>query len=225
VSERVVVREIRGETLLLHPLRAVLWPARRTAIVADIHFGKGDVFARHGLAVPHGTDALDRERLDALLAESGATRLLVLGDFLHGAITQRSAAARELGAWLGSLGAVRVQVITGNHDRSAAAGWRAPVQWEVEDLIDGPFRFTHEEDAARPAAQFTFSGHVHPVIALGALRKRRLRVPVFWERASGMVLPSFGLFTGGFRLEPAAGERVFVAGPETVVELRVAPRG
>ena len=81
-----VTREIRGEILLLHPERALLWPARRTVIVADTHFGKSSVFAHHGLAVPNGADALDRQRLTNLIAQSGSTRLLVLGDFLHGAL-------------------------------------------------------------------------------------------------------------------------------------------
>jgi uncharacterized protein len=217
-----VTREIRGEILLLHPDRALLWPARRTVIVADTHFGKSSVLSRHGLAVPQGADALDRQRLTNLIAQSGSTRLLVLGDFLHGALTADSVSARELADWLASLCELRilVQVVAGNHDRSAASGWRAPVQWISGSLDEGPFRFTHEAEAAEPSGPFTFSGHVHPVVALGTRLKNRMRVPVFWERAGGMVLPSFGLFTGGFRLQPAPGERVFAAGPDAVVELR-----
>jgi DNA ligase-associated metallophosphoesterase len=214
--------EIRGEQLLLHPLRAVLWPARRTVIVADTHFGKSSVFGRHGLAVPHGADELDRTRLTALLAAAAAQRLLVLGDFVHGELAADGAAALELAHWLAALEGVRVQVVAGNHDRGAQRGWRAPVEWLAEDLLEGPFRFTHAAEPSQHHAQFTLSGHVHPVVALGGLRKRRLRVPVFWERADGLVLPSFGLFTGGYRVEPRVDERVFAAGPDAVLELRVA---
>ena len=38
------------------------------------------------------------------------------------------------------------------------------------------------------------------VFAIGARSKRRLRVPVFWERPDALVLPAFGSFTGGHRI-------------------------
>ncbi|MEO7775823.1 MAG: ligase-associated DNA damage response endonuclease PdeM [Steroidobacteraceae bacterium] len=218
----ILALEIRGERLLLHPVRAVVWPARRTVIVADTHFGKSSVFGRHGIAVPDGTDAYDRERLAALLAQTQAQRLLLLGDFLHGALDAQQGAARDLALWLRRLRGVCVALVTGNHDRTAAAGWQAPVNWQGDELIDGPFRFTHED--LNDSQHFVISGHVHPVVTLRGLRKHRLRVPVFWERAGGLVLPSFGSFTGGYRVEPQGEERVYAAGPETVVELKVARR-
>jgi uncharacterized protein len=221
VSELVLAREIRGETLLLHPERALSWPARNLLVVADTHFGKSEVFARHGIAVPAGADALDRGRIDGLLQQTGATRLLVLGDFLHGALRRESAAALELQRWLLHLRPVECLLVTGNHDRTAASGWRATVDWEGDYLDEGPFRFTHDVPVRmRADAPFHIGGHVHPVVALGSLRKRRLRVPVFWERDHALVMPSFGLFTGGYRIEQEAGGRVFAAGPGQVLELR-----
>ncbi|MEO6368989.1 MAG: phosphoesterase, partial [Steroidobacteraceae bacterium] len=86
MSTDVLEREICGETVLLHPERALSWPARRLLVVADTHFGKSSIFARHGIAVPAGADALDRERIDALLQATRSERLLVLGDFLHGPV-------------------------------------------------------------------------------------------------------------------------------------------
>jgi uncharacterized protein len=214
---------IRGERLLLHPSRALLWPARRTAIVADVHFGKSEVFALHGMAVPPGADAFDRERLGELLRASGSERLLVLGDFLHGPIGQHGLAATELGDWLAGIAPVQVALVTGNHDRTAAKGWRAPLAWEGGELVEGPFRFVHELHAAVAADDdtFTFGGHLHPVVKFGAMRKRRPRLPVFWMRPHGMVLPSFGLFTGGHVVDPSPGERIFTAGPDIVLELRL----
>ncbi len=214
---------IRGERLLLHPARALLWPARRMLIVADVHFGKGEVFAQHGVPVPRGTDALDRERLGQLLRTSGSERLLVLGDFLHGALVAGGEAATALEEWLVRLAPVQVALVTGNHDRRAASGWRAPLAWQGPQLTEGPFRFVHDlPDADAPGDEpFTLGGHVQPVVKFGALRKRRPRVPVFWMRAHGMVLPSFGLFTGGYVVQPQPGERIFTAGPEVVAELRL----
>jgi uncharacterized protein len=225
MSDGALARQIRGETVLLHPERALSWPARRTLAIADTHFGKSSVFAAHGIAVPRGADALDRQRIDGLLRATNATRLLILGDFLHGAIARDSAIADELTAWIKALHPVELWLVTGNHDRHAARGWQAAVAWQGDCLEEGPFCFTHEVTDAPAGTAFQVGGHVHPVVALGGLRKKRPRVPVFWEREGSLVLPSFGLFTGGYRLTRRDGGRVFAAATEVVLELPWAQAG
>jgi uncharacterized protein len=219
-SPAVLEREIEGARLLLHPERALSWPDRRLLVVADTHFGKSSLFARHGIAVPGGADSHDLDRLTTLLESTRSERLLILGDFLHGDVLPGSEVALHLERWIGNLQSVQLLLVIGNHDRSAASGWRATSHWVGDFLDEGPFRFTHEAAPGGGAAgKFFVSGHIHPVIALGGLRKRRPRIPVFWERPGALVLPSFGLFTGGYRISPAQGDRVYAAGPESVVEL------
>lgn len=211
---------IAGETLVLHPERAVLWPARRTVIVADTHFGKSGLFRHHGFAVPAGSDEHDRRRLSDLVQQSQASRLLILGDFLHAPLDADGRDARDLTLWSESLSATEICVIAGNHDRGARRRWLAPVTWLEGDLLDPPFRFLHDAgpDALEARPEFTLSGHIHPVVRLGGLRKRAPRVPIFWLRRHGLVLPSFGVFTGGYVVTPAAGESVFAVGSESVVQ-------
>lgn len=213
--------KIRGERLLLHPERALSWPARRLLVVGDTHFGKSSLFARHGIAVPAGPDETDRSRLLRLLAQTHSDRLLVLGDFLHGPLVEGSAAATELEQWLAALEPVKLLLVVGNHDRSAASGWMPRVAWEGPGWREPPFCFVHDAADASCETQdaFRINGHVHPVVAIGPPRKQRLRVPVFWQQADALVLPSFGLFTGGFRIRPQDGGRVYAAGPEQVIEL------
>lgn len=215
----VLEREIEGARLLLHPERALSWPARRLLVVADTHFGKSSLFARHGIAVPGGADSHDLDRLTMLLESTRSERLLILGDFLHGDVLPGSEVALHLERWIRNLHPVQLLLVIGNHDRSAASGWHATPHWVGDFLDEGPFRFTHEASGENPAGKFFVSGHIHPVITLGGLRKRRPRIPVFWERPDALVLPSFGLFTGGYRISPVQGERVYAAGPECVVEL------
>jgi DNA ligase-associated metallophosphoesterase len=231
MNDECAVITVHGETLWLHPGRAVMWPARRTLIVADTHFGKSAVFGRHGVAVPAGTDGDDRERLRRLVAHTGAARLIILGDFLHAPLVAGSADARDLVAWAADLRDCEICVIAGNHDRGVVGGtggtdaaWpiRAmPWRWHERELIEPPFRFTHDaERGIEDARLFSLSGHIHPVARLAGLRKRMPRVPIFWLRPSGLVLPSFGAFTGGYLVRPAAGDQVFAVGPERVVRLR-----
>lgn len=218
MNEDILLR-IEDATLMLHPERAAIWLERRTVIAADTHFGKSALFRRHGIPVPAGADELDRQRLHGLVRSTKATRLIVLGDFLHAPVAADSPDAADLSAWCAALSDVEIIVIAGNHDRGVLAVWRPPLEWRESDLLDPPFRFTHDADRPTqiPNGCFTLSGHVHPVIRLGALRRKAPRVPVFWERERGLVLPSFGLFTGGYEVTPHGAEHVYAVGPDRVV--------
>ncbi len=208
-----------GEKLLLHRDRAVIWARSRAVIVADTHFGKSSVFNRHGVAVPAGTDDFDRARLTQLLDHFGGRRLIILGDFVHEPLALDSQEAHDLEQWTRSLAGVKIQVIAGNHDRGVSRGWRGSIEWIAGDHFEAPFRFVHDCTSKLSAEgdAFSLSGHLHPVIALKGLRKRIARVPAFWLRESGLILPSFGSFTGGFLVAPKEGERVFAVSPEQVV--------
>jgi DNA ligase-associated metallophosphoesterase len=213
---------VGGESLLLLPDRAVFWARRRTLIVADTHFGKSALLRQHGLAVPAGSDAHDRERLDRLLRDTAASRLIVLGDFLHGPLAADHGDASALAAWRGTLSATEIVIVAGNHDRGGADAWRATLAWLDRDLIEDGLRFTHAADrgSSTDSALFTLSGHLHPCARIGGTKGAPLRVPVFWRWRRGLVLPSFGVFTGGMLVRPDDDDELFAAGSERVIRLR-----
>jgi DNA ligase-associated metallophosphoesterase len=223
MSEGTVALTVKDEILILHPQRAVLWPRCRTVIVADTHFGKSSFFARHGIAVPAGSDETDRRRLTDLIQTTDARRLIILGDFLHAPLVPDSRESDDLQRWAENLaGVLEIHVVAGNHDLGAPRSRLSAVRWRDSEWLDPPFSFIHDaERAALPgaAAPFTLSGHIHPVIRLRELGKGGLRVPVFWQRAGGLVLPSFGVFTGGYAVVPGDGERMFAVGSSGVVPL------
>lgn len=226
--EGALALELAGETLWLLPQRALCWPARRTLVVADLHFGKDDVFRRAGLAIPEGAAAEDLARLEALLQATRSERLLVLGDFLHGDLQPGDAFPPRFAAWRAAHRELAVVVVAGNHDRHARRDGAPPValdvQWATGPLHEAPFAFTHDPDAPTdgPAA-FSIAGHLHPVALLPARGGPRLRVPVFWRRRATLVLPAFGRLTGGQRVQPAPDEQLLVAGPARVIPLRREP--
>jgi uncharacterized protein len=217
-----VILNVGDQHLQLHPERAVTWLEQRTVIVADTHFGKSALLGRHGLAVPAGTDASDRDRLTVLVRGSQARRLIILGDFLHGPLEAASDEAQGLESWLSALQPLKVVVVAGNHDRHVLQRWSAPVDWHENDLDEPPLRFVHDNDPLSRATRktaFVLSGHIHPAVRVGAPTKRQVRVPVFWQHAGGLVLPSFGAFTGGHVIGPRAGDRLFAVAPDAVVPL------
>ena len=75
--------QIAGQAVLLHPSGAMLLQDSRCLLVADAHFGKAVSFRTWGMPVPRGTTTATLERLSEVLRETGAQRLVFLGDFLH----------------------------------------------------------------------------------------------------------------------------------------------
>jgi uncharacterized protein len=211
---------LAGERVALHASGAVFLPARSTVLVADAHFGKAVSFRRLGVPVPSGTTTETLGELGALIDETGAKRIVFLGDFLHSA---RSHAAGTLGAlhqWRGEHAGVQLTLVRGNHDlRAGDPPASLGIEVVDEPLRAGPFALCHHPEPV-PGA-YVMAGHWHPCISVKGRAFERLRLPCFWfgddsgalpESAVG-VLPAFGSFTGMHRIEPRAGDRIFpVAG-------------
>lgn len=211
--------ELEGERLFLHPHRAILWPERSTVIIADPHFAKDDIFRRSGIALPRGPALTDLQRLTDLIAVHSCTRLVVLGDFLHGTTQSGDSFLHEFGLWRRAHGGVTVDIVVGNHDRrEPAREWQQIVGWHMASLVERPFVLAHEPRA--DGRGYVLAGHVHPVMHLRR-RGGGERFPVFWRRKGGLVLPSFGSLTGGAEIEVQAGDQLYAVGPERVVPLPV----
>jgi DNA ligase-associated metallophosphoesterase len=212
--------ELAGESVLLHPDRALLWPSQRTAIVADVHFGKDDAFRRAGIALPAGAARTDVARLADLVATHGLNRIVVLGDFFHAAPQPDDAFFVEFEAFRAAHPAVTLDVMVGNHDRHGGHRLDGVATWHPEGLALGPFELRHEPEQV--ADRYVLAGHVHPVLAIGD-GTDHARLPVFWVRPRIAVLPAFGSLTGGARIIPRSGDRVYGAAGRRVVAIPVAP--
>jgi len=208
--------ELAGERVTLHAERALFWPAKRMLMVADVHFGKGAVFRRAGIAVPSGDTEDDLSRLDTLIETFSPESLMVLGDLVHGDATERSAWVANVRAWRARHAAIDIQLIAGNHDRHfdvASLG----ITVQPTRLRVPPFVLAHHPE--HHAAGYTLAGHVHPGASVrDGWRKHRLPAFVF-DREVGM-LPAFGTLTGLHDVRPEPGRRIVVTTPAGLVPLR-----
>ena len=182
-----------GETLHLLPSGALHWPARTALVVADLHFGKSERLARRGgrLLPPYEVQAT-LEKLDRDLEATAASTVICLGDsFDDLAAEQGLEEAARL--WLARLMAGRDWVwITGNHDPGPVeigGSHRAA-------LTLPPLTFRH---IAEPDGKGEISGHYHPKARLAG----RWR-PCFLADALRLILPAYGVYTGGLRTDDAA---------------------
>lgn len=186
---------LAGEHVRLFAQRALYWPARGLLAIADLHLGKDDVFRAAGIAWPAGGTQADLARLSALLAQTGATRLIVLGDFIHGT----SGVARWRGAWQAFRrrhDGVSMEVVLGNHDRGLDATGLG-IRVVGDGATEGAFHFAHDHQGG--CAGVCISGHVHPVVRLPLLGAS---YPVFHLQDAGLVLPAFSAMTGGWKVSP-----------------------
>jgi len=205
--------DVAGERLTLHAQRAIHWAARRTLLVSDVHFGKGAVFRRAGIAVPSGDTDDDLARLDGLISEFAPERLIVLGDLVHGAATEHSEWVERVRTWRRSYAEVDVLLIAGNHDRHFDV--RSLGIEVVPDRLDlAPFVLSHHP--APHVGAYTLAGHVHPgVVVRDGWRRHRLPAFVF-DHDVGM-LPAFGTLTGLHEVSAAAGRKIIAVTPAGLI--------
>lgn len=183
---------LNGQRLHLMPSGGLYWPARRTLTVSDLHLGKSERLARRGgtLLPPYETQAT-LEKLDRDLEATQAETVICLGDSFDdlAAIDGIEESAR---LWLTRLMAGRSWTwITGNHDPG-------PVEiggTHRADLKLQPFTFRH---IAEPAGTAEVSGHYHPKARLAGQSR-----PCFLADASRLILPAYGVYTGGLRAHDA----------------------
>lgn len=205
--------QVAGETLTLHAERAIHWAARRTLLVADVHFGKGAVFRRAGIAVPSGDTDDDLARLDTLIRTFSPTTLVILGDLVHGAASERSTWVERVRQWRRTHADLAMILVAGNHDRHFDVG-SLGVEVQQGRLALPPFVYAHHPDPH--ADGYTLAGHVHPgVVMRDGWRRHRLPAFVF-DRDVGM-LPAFGTLTGLHEVSAAAERNIVAVTPAGLV--------
>ncbi len=209
-----IATELAGERVLLLPQKALYWPAAKTLMVADIHFGKAASFRALGVPVPRGTTSENIAALETLLTTHDTQRIVFLGDFLHAKAAQAPATLQAMLEWRRRRPGLELVLVRGNHDWHAGdPSALLRVALVDEPFACGPFALCHHPDVA--SAGYVIAGHVHPVFHLRTARES-LRLPCFLLGTTRAILPAFGAFTGGHSLVPQASDRVYVVADELV---------
>lgn len=189
---------LRGAALAPDPSGALVWPAERTLVVADLHLEKGSAFAARGRMLPPYDTRATLDRLAGLVERLAPERVICLGDSFH----DRRAASRMEAGDVARLRDLTGRVadwlwVTGNHDPEPPEGFGGRI---LDELALGPLTFRHE---AVPGAVGELSGHLHPVAAV-VVPGRRVRERCFAFDGGKLILPAFGAFAGGLNvLDPA----------------------
>jgi len=185
-----------GQEMRLVQGRAVFWPAEDTLLVADLHLEKASFFAAHGQMLPPYDSRETLGRLALAVRETGARRVVALGDNFHDAGGGDRLEPHAAGMLAALTSALDWVWIDGNHDHGITPEAGSEVMDEVEI---GGILLRH---AAQPGlAGSEISGHYHPKLTLRTRGRRIARACAVIGTGKGgderMILPAFGALTGG----------------------------
>ncbi|MEM6460592.1 MAG: ligase-associated DNA damage response endonuclease PdeM [Pseudomonadota bacterium] len=192
--------EINGTTAICDPIGALYLPDSGTLVVSDLHLETGAAHARRGMLLPPYDTGLTLHLLEAALQRYGATRVISLGDSFH----DRHGAAALPDAFQVKICAMTAgrewYWIAGNHDPVRPAG--LPGDFVDSLYLDG-LRFRHEPAQDSVDAIGEVAGHLHPAARV-VRRGKGVRRPCFASDGIRLIMPSFGVTTGGLNLRNPA---------------------
>lgn len=190
--------EIHGVAALCDPLGGLYLPDTGTLVVSDLHLEKGAAFARRGMMMPPYDTLATLRILDAVIARHDPRTVISLGDNFH----DRDGSALMPDAFrplIESMARRREWIwINGNHD---PAGTTDLPGVSTDELRHSGLIFRHEPLAGPAPGEI--AGHLHPAATV-VRREKRVRRPCFATDGSRMLMPAFGVTTGGLDLHHKA---------------------
>jgi len=183
---------LAGEAVVCDPAGVLHLIETKTLVVSDLHLEKGAAFARRGMFLPPYDTAATLSLLASTLDRYRPSRVICLGDSFHdrdGAALMPAPERERLATLMKGRDWIW---ITGNHDPLPPRGLGGETLSEVSV---GALSFRHEPSAGPRRGEV--AGHLHPVARLAGRGSRRACFATDGER---MILPSFGVTTGGLNV-------------------------
>lgn len=207
-----------GQKLHLLPEHAIFWEEEQTLIVSDVHLGKTGHFRKHGIPIPGKSSHEDLTLLLELTELYSAEKLLILGDLFHSDINSEWFLIRE---WREKCSDTEIVLVPGNHDQLDKQTYaEAGITLTDEQFLIDPFLFSHDVPENYSNEQWLISGHIHPVVQIRGIGKQSMTFPSFFIRKNHLILPSFGFFTGGHKLDTKNVDEIYaVIGRSEVIEV------
>lgn len=204
---------IAGEELTLLPERALLWQEQSTLLISDVHLGKIDHFRKNGLPIPGHASLNNYERLDHLLTSLDINRVVFLGDLFH---SVKNSDWEVCKAFLSGYPKITFSLVIGNHDIIDIKELESTFECvHKESLFMGPYALSHEPEIHKN--YYNICGHIHPGHRLKKNRQPAMRLPCYWFREQGCILPAFGSFTGMHTINPSIQDLIFVIADNEVI--------
>lgn len=199
--------------------RAIFWEEEKALIVSDTHFGKTGHFRKHGIAVPQQIFKEDLQRFISLVTDFKVEKIIVVGDLFHSVVNEEMNFFLK---WRNDLSGITFILVRGNHDILYNT-WYEKAGITVQEGIYriGDFQFVHDAAEIKETDNtlFTFSGHLHPGIAIRGNAKQNLTFPCFYCTPQQCILPAFSKFSGLKIMKKKKGNQVFLLNKGEIIQL------
>ena len=192
-----------GVALIADGSGALYWHAERALLVADLHLEKGSARAERGVLLPPYDTRETLCRLAEAIDRYDPAVVIALGDSFQDGRGPERIGADDLER-LASLQSGRDWIwIAGNHDPEigARAGGRRCASVKLAGL-------TLRHAPAAGGVTHEIAGHLHPAAKLSRYGTT-IRRPCFVGNGRRLVMPAFGVFTGGLNVLDDAFQPLF----------------
>lgn len=190
---------LSGEKLVATPEGALWLPDHAVIVVSDLHLGKANRIARReGRLTPPYETMETLTRLSDLLAAHQPRTVICLGDSFDDDLAVAQISEEERAGIAALMAGRRWIWIAGNHDPAPTELGGA----HLHEHVIGPLVLRH---IAEPGAMGEVSGHYHPKVQM------RGRRPCFLADSNRVILPAFGVYTGGLTISDPVFDDLFAA--------------
>lgn len=193
-DKRSHIFSLVGKMLVADVSGALYWPGESLLVVADLHFEKGSSAARKGQFLPPYDTQETLIRLAEVIEKYEPANIVALGDSFHD---------DDAGSRFSSENATALEIlqegrrwtwVTGNHDPAIQARFGG----EIVDAIEISGVTLRHAPSTAPTTH-EIAGHLHPAARV-SLYGHSVRRPCFVGNGRRLVLPAFGVFTGGLNV-------------------------
>ncbi|CAN7164562.1 ligase-associated DNA damage response endonuclease PdeM [Rhizobium rhizogenes] len=189
---------IHGVAAVCDPLGALYLPDAGILVVSDLHLEKGAAFARRGMLLPPYDTLATLTVLAAVISRYDPKLVVSLGDNFHDRVGSQHL-PDEFRSLIVTMARGREWIwINGNHDPDGTVD--LPGQ-SVDEMHYGELTFRHEPKLGRQAGEI--AGHLHPSATVRR-REKSIRRPCFATDGARLLMPAFGVMTGGLDLRHKA---------------------
>ena len=198
-GKNLVETRFCGVDLQLHADASLYLPETGLLVVSDLHLEKGQAQSKAAPLPRFDTDE-GLAKLSAAIARTNAKEVVFLGDSFHTSL-QAFQLPDIYKKQLIELSKTRRFIwITGNHDTALPDFLPGEI---LPNYSTAGLYFTHQIGSDEAKISGLICGHYHPKARL-SLQLRRISGRCFIEDGIRMILPAFGVFTGGLNiLDPA----------------------
>ena len=207
---------LRGQTFRLLPQKAIFWVEEKMLLIGDLHLGKVTHFRKAGIAIPSVAYGNNFTRLDEMILSNHVEKILLLGDLFH---NRHNIEWTVFSAWRKKYPQIEIQIALGNHDilpRDLFEETNIIVNTEIQI---GAFLFSHHPLEKAEQGLYRFCGHVHPVFCLKSKARQSIKLPCFVFDEYQAILPSFGVFTGGFEMKAMTLRHIYVVAENKILKI------